>query len=52
MRFINGMVKIPPETTLDTDDPDTMPFRAEETTATLAGPPRRWPSSAIDTCIM
>ena len=52
VRFISGMVKMPPETTLDTDDPDTMPFRAEETTATLAGPPRRWPSSAIDTCIM
>ena len=28
------------------------PFRPEDTTATLAGPPRRWPSSAIDTCIM
>jgi hypothetical protein len=35
------MVKIPPETTFDTDDPETMPFNADETTATFAGPPRK-----------
>ena len=39
------MVKMPPETTLLTDEPEIMPFSAEDTTATLAGPPRRWPSS-------
>src|SRR5688500_8728992 len=52
VRFINGMVKMPPETTFDTDEPETTPFSAEDTTATLAGPPRRCPSSAVETCIM
>src|SRR3546814_19788026 len=52
VRFIIGMVKMPPDTTLDTDEPDTTPFSAEETTATLAGPPRRWPSRATEICII
>ena len=43
---------MPPETTFETEDPDTMPFSAEETTETLAGPPRRWPSNASETCSM
>ncbi len=43
---------MPPDTTLDTDDPEISPFSAEDTTATLAGPPRRWPSAAKLTCIM
>ncbi len=52
MRFISGMVKMPPETTLETEEPETTPFSAEDTTATLAGPPRRWPSRAIEICII
>ena len=52
MRFISGMVKMPPETTFDTDEPETTPLSAEDTTATLAGPPRRWPSSAMEICII
>src|SRR5918998_5384846 len=51
-RFISGMVKMPPDTTFDTDEPDTMPFAAEDTTATLAGPPRRWPRRATEICII
>lgn len=43
---------MPPETTFDTDEPETIPFNAEDTSATLAGPPRKWPSSAMETCIM
>ena len=43
---------MPPETTLDTDEPEMMPFSADDTTATFAGPPRMWPSAANDTCIM
>ncbi len=43
---------MPPETTFETDEPDTSPFSPDETTATFAGPPRRWPSSAKLTCIM
>ena len=50
--FMSGIVKMPPVTTLATDDADTRPLTAEDTTATLAGPPRRWPSRANDTCIM
>ena len=41
VRFMSGIVKMPPETTFDTDEPETTPLRADETTATLAGPPRR-----------
>ena len=43
---------MPPETTFDTDEPEMSPFNADETTATLAGPPRRCPSAAKLTCIM
>ena len=43
---------MPPETTFDTDEPDTTPLSADDTTATFAGPPRRWPSSAIEICII
>ena len=49
---MSGMVKMPPVTTLDTEEPEIRPFRPEETTATFAGPPRRCPSMAKDTCIM
>ena len=52
MRFIIGIVKMPPETTLDTEEPDTSPLSAEDATATLAGPPRRWPRKATEICIM
>ena len=34
-----GMVTDPVVTVLPTEEPDTMPHRAEEMTATLAGPP-------------
>ena len=43
---------MPPDTTFETDEPEIMPLRADDTTATLAGPPRRWPSAAKLTCIM
>ena len=43
---------MPPETTLLTELPLIMPLSADDTTATLAGPPRRWPSAAKLTCIM
>ncbi len=49
---MSGIVKMPPVTTLATEEADTRPLTAEDTTATLAGPPRRWPSKANDTCIM
>ncbi len=49
---MSGIVKIPPDTTLDTDEPEISPFSADDTTATFAGPPRRCPSSANETCIM
>src|SRR4030095_387089 len=52
VRFIRGMVKIPPETTLETDEPDTNPLSADDTTATLAGPTRRCPSQARHTSHM
>ena len=41
-----------PEHDILIEDGRVAPFSPDETTATLAGPPRRWPSSAIDTCIM
>ena len=34
-----------------TDEPEMRPFRPEDTTATLAGPPRKWPRVANDTCM-
>ena len=49
---MSGMVKMPPDTTLLTDEPEIIPLSAEETTATLAGPPRKWPRAAKLTCIM
>src|SRR5690606_2369280 len=52
VRFISGIVKIPVETTFDTDEPDTTPFSADDTTATLAGPPRKWPSNATAICVI
>ncbi len=52
VRRIIGMVKIPPETTLEIEEPEMTPLSADETTATLAGPPRRCPSRASETCIM
>ena len=43
-RFIAGMVSVPVVSTLVTGPPDIEPNRPEENTATLAGPPRTWPS--------
>src|ERR671912_515325 len=40
VRFMSGIVKMPPETTFDTEDPETTPLSADDTTATFAGPPR------------
>ena len=52
-RFVSYLgYQMPPETTLETDEPETTPLSADDTTATLAGPPRRWPSVANDTCSM
>jgi len=45
-RFIIGMVKAPDETVLAMALPDTDPNRAEDMTATLAGPPVERPVSA------
>jgi len=46
------MVKMPPETTLLTEEPEMSPFKPDDTTDTLAGPPRKWPRKAKLTCIM
>ena len=32
---------MPPETTLLTDEPEIRPFKPDDTTLTLAGPPRK-----------
>ena len=42
-----GMVTEPVVTVLPTEDPDTMPHRAEEMTATLAGPPALEPATQL-----
>ena len=46
VRFISGIVKVPVVTTLAIDEPEYKPDKAEATTAALAGPPRKCPSSA------
>jgi len=45
-RFISGMVKVPVVTTLAIEEPEIRPVIAEDTTAALAGPPRKCPSKA------
>ena len=45
--FIMGMVTEPVVTVLPTEEPDTMPQRAEEMTATLAGPPLAEPAREL-----
>ena len=45
------MVNGPVVTTLATPEPEIVPISAEETTATLAGPPSRWPTSASETSV-
>jgi len=42
-----GMVMEPVVTVLPTEEPDTMPHRAEEMTATLAGPPAEEPAMEL-----
>ena len=42
-----GIVTEPVVTVLPTEEPDTMPHRAEEITATLAGPPEDQPASRL-----
>ena len=42
-----GMVTEPVVTVLPTEEPDTMPHRAEEMTATLAGPPLAEPAREL-----
>ena len=42
-----GIVTEPVVTVLPTEEPDTIPHRAEEMTATLAGPPGAAPASAL-----
>ena len=46
MRVIAGMVSEPVVRTLVTGPPLIDPKRPDEKIATLAGPPRTWPSSA------
>ena len=40
-----GIVTEPVVTVLPTEEPDTMPHRAEDTTATFAGPPAAEPQA-------
>ena len=42
-----GMVTEPVVTVLPTEEPETMPHRAEEMTATLAGPPLEEPAMEL-----
>ena len=42
--FISGIVIAPVVTVLPTDEPDTIPHRALDITATFAGPPTVWPA--------
>ena len=42
-----GIVTEPVVTVLPTEEPDTMPHRAEEMTATLAGPPEDQPARRL-----
>ena len=42
-----GMVTEPVVTVLPTEEPDTMPHKAEEMTATLAGPPAEAPAMEL-----
>lgn len=42
-----GMVNEPDPTTFATDEPEIVPCRAEEITATLAGPPDAHPAMAL-----
>ena len=51
VRFISGMVKAPVVTTLAREEPEIRPVMAEETTDALAGPPRIWPTSAIESLV-
>ena len=47
MRFIMGIVTEPVVTVLPTEEPDTIPHRALDTTATLAGPPEKLPQKEL-----
>ena len=49
--FIIGIVMDPVVTVFPTEDPETIPHSAEETTATLAGPPAKRPVSALANAI-
>ena len=42
-----GMVKEPVDTVLETEEPETVPWRAEDSTATLAGPPAAQPAREL-----
>ncbi len=44
-RFISGIVNWPTVSTLATPEPEIMPIMPDEITATLAGPPRAWPTN-------
>jgi len=48
VRFISGIVIGPSTMTLATALPDTVPNSADETIATLPGPPAVWPVSDIE----
>ena len=47
VRFIIGIVSQPSTITLATAEPEMVPNRLDETTATLPGPPRCAPATAL-----
>ncbi len=49
MSFIIGIVTEPVVTVFPTDEPETIPQRADEITATLAGPPSAQPAKLLAT---
>ena len=51
VRFIMGMVSQPSTMTLATADPEMVPNRLDDTTATLPGPPREPPAMALAKCM-
>ena len=51
VRFIMGIVSQPSTMTLATAEPEMVPKRLDDTTATLPGPPRCAPATALARCM-
>ena len=51
VRFIMGIVSQPSTMTLATAEPEIVPKRLDDTTATLPGPPRCAPATALARCM-